>query len=62
MTFILILLLSKGLTISLPNNFNHQIYPSDLPVVFTVKNIYWSKIPILFMVKIFNCTFFVVHM
>ena len=26
---------NKGLPMSLPNNFNHQIYPSALPVLFS---------------------------
>ena len=29
-----------GLFMSLPNNSNHQIYQSDLPLLFTVKNVY----------------------
>ena len=52
---------TKGPFNSLPNNFNHQIYPPDLLIVFTATNIYWSKIQVLFMVANFNCTFCVVE-
>ena len=40
------MLLSKGPTISLPNNFNHQIYPSDLLVrkiqSYVIKSAPWT--------------------
>ena len=41
----------KGPSISLTNNFNHETYPSDLPVLFMVRNFYPSNLPVLFMVK-----------
>ena len=52
---------SKGPSISLPNNFNHQIYPSALPVLFSSRQFYRSKVLVLFMVKNFDRTFFVVE-
>ena len=33
-----------------PNNFNHQIYRSDLPVLFMVGMLYQSNLPLLFRV------------
>ena len=39
------------LSMSLSNNSNHQIYWSDLPVFFTVKNICRSNFPVLLMVR-----------
>jgi hypothetical protein len=35
----------------LKNYFNHQIYPSDLPVLFKVINIYRSILSVLFMIR-----------
>jgi hypothetical protein len=32
---------------SLPNNFNHQIYRSDLPVLFMVRDFYRSNLSVL---------------
>ena len=29
----------QGLPMSLPNNFNDQMYPSDLPILFLVRNV-----------------------
>ena len=31
----------------LPNNFNHQIYPSDLPVLFLIIDFYQLHLPVL---------------
>jgi len=41
----------KGSSKSLPNNFNHQIYRLDLPVLFAVRIFYWSNLPVLSMVR-----------
>ena len=52
----------SGPSISLPNNFNNQIYQSsDLPALSKVVNFYWSNSQVLFVVKILNSTFFVVY-
>ena len=40
----------SGLSMSLPNNFNHQIYPSNLPVIFVFRSFYQSNLPVIFMV------------
>ena len=34
---------------SYPNYFNHQIYRLDLQIVFMVRNVYRSNLPVLFM-------------
>ena len=36
------------LSVSLLNNFNHQIYLSDLPILFMVRNFYWSTLLVIF--------------
>ena len=36
---------------SLPNNFNHQIYQSDLLVPFMVKQFYRSDLPVVSMTR-----------
>ena len=41
-----------GLSMSLLYNFNHYIYPSDLPVLFLRTNLYLLSLPVLFMVNI----------
>ena len=41
---------SSGLSISLPNNFNHQIYPTNLPVLFKVRYFYGSNLLVYCMV------------
>jgi hypothetical protein len=38
---------SKGPFMFLPNKFSHQIYLSDLPVLFTLGNVYRSDLPVL---------------
>ena len=53
---------SKGPSMSLPNNFNHQIYPSALPVLFSSRWFYLSNVLVLFTVKNFDRTFFVVEL
>ena len=50
----------QGPYMFIPDNFNNQIYPSDLLVLFLVNFFYRSNLPLLFMVKSFNRTFFVV--
>ena len=42
---------TKGLSMSLPHNFSHQIYPSDLPVLFMVNMFYQSNLLVLFVVR-----------
>jgi hypothetical protein len=37
----------------LPNNFNRQIYWSDLPILFMVRCFYRSDLPVLFMFRCF---------
>ena len=39
----------KDLSMSLLNNFNHQIYISALPVLFMARNVYLSNLLKLFM-------------
>ena len=51
---------SSGLSISLLYTFNHQIYPSNLPIFFKIRHFYRSNLPVI-MVKNLNHTFFVVH-
>jgi len=41
---------------SLLNNFNHQIYWSDLPVIFIARYFYLSILSVLFMVKNISAT------
>ena len=36
------------LSLSLANNFNNQIYLSDLTVLFIVRNFYWSTLLVIF--------------
>ena len=36
---------------SLTKNFDYQIYRSDLPVLFMVRNVYRSNLPVLFIVR-----------
>ena len=36
------------MSFSLPNNFSYQIYLSDLPILFTVRNFYRSNLIVLF--------------
>ena len=36
---------------SLWSNFNRQIYPSDLPLLFMVRTFYWLNLLVLFMVR-----------
>ena len=50
---------SSGLSISLLNNFNHQIYQSNLLILFVVRNDYRSNLLLLFKVKNLSLTFFV---
>ena len=45
----------------LPNNFKHQIYPSDLLVLFMVRNFYQLYLPVLFMAENFHHSFLVVE-
>ena len=40
-------LVFKGPSMSLPNNFNPQIYRSDLPLLFMARNIYLSNLPVM---------------
>jgi hypothetical protein len=54
-------LVSKGPSMSLPNNFNPQIYRSDLPVLFMARHLYQFNLRVLFMAEIFNSTFPVVE-
>ena len=49
----------SGPSMSLPNNFNHHICQSDLPILFMVRIFYRSNIPVLFMVENFNSGFLV---
>ena len=42
---------TKGPPMSLPHNFSHQIYPSDLPVLFMVNMFYLSNLLVLFVVR-----------
>ena len=42
--------ITKKPSMSLPNKFNCQIYWSNLPVLFIIRNFYWSNLPVLFMV------------
>ena len=49
----------KSLSMSLSNNFNHQIYRSDLPVILWLEFCCRSNLPVLFMVWNFKCIFFV---
>ena len=51
----------SGPSISLPNNFNHQIYRSDLTVISMFRNSYQSNLPVLLVVRNFNCTFVAVY-
>jgi len=39
-------LVFKGPSMPLPNNFNPQIYRSDLPLLFMARNIYLSNLPV----------------
>ena len=39
-----------GPSMSVPNNFHYQIYPSYYPVVFMDTHWYWSNLPVLFMI------------
>ena len=43
--------ITLGASMSLLNNFNQQIYQSDLPVLFMVRKFYLSNLPVLFMVR-----------
>ena len=40
----------------LPKNVNHQIYWSDLPVIFIARYFYLSSLSVLFMVKNISTT------
>ena len=42
---------TKGPSMSLPNNFSHQIYPSDLVVLFMANMFYQSNLLVLFVVR-----------
>ena len=46
----------KWAQISLPKNFRDQIYWSDLPILFAIRNFYQLILPVLCMVK--NLGFF----
>ena len=48
--------ISTGPSMSIPNNFNHQIHLSELSVLFKVIHFYRSNLPVLFMVKILILT------
>ena len=52
---------TKGPSMFLPNNFNRQICWSDLMILFMVRNFYWSNLLIFFIGKFFFCTFFMVE-
>ena len=41
------------------NNFDHQIHQPDLTILYMVRKVYPSNLPVLFMVKTFKRTFFV---
>ena len=41
---------------SLLKNLNHQIYWSDIPVIFTSRQFYLSSLSVLFMVKNISTT------
>ena len=43
-----------GPSMSLPNDFNRQIYRPDLPTLFIVRNLNQSNLPVLFMVDNFH--------
>ena len=45
---------SKGSFMSLLSNFNHQIYPTDLLILYAVRNFYQSNVPVLFNDKILS--------
>ena len=43
---------TKGLSMSLPNNLTQKIILSILPILFRVRNVYLSNLPVLFMIKL----------
>ena len=45
---------SKGPSMYLLNNFNHQIYPTDLLILYAARNFLLSNLPILFIDKILS--------
>ena len=51
----------KGPSMSIPNNFNRQIYPPNSPLVFMVINFYLSNLLVIFMITNPNHNFFVVE-